>query len=74
MKTFNSKMIVPVVITVFVVLYYALYFALLVTFLQGILRWILGVIPLLLSIVMIKVCLERINEIKKGEEDDLSQY
>ncbi len=74
MKTFNSKMIVPVVITVFVVLYYALYFALLVTFLKGILRWILGVIPLLLSIVMIKVCLERINEIKKGEEDDLSQY
>ena len=74
MKTFNSKMIVPVVITAFVVLYYVLYFALLVTLLEGILRWILGVIPLLLSIVMIKVCLERINEIQKGEEDDLSQY
>ena len=26
------------------------------------------------SIVMIKVCIERINEIKKGEEDDLSKY
>ena len=34
----------------------------------------LGIIPLLFSVVMIKVCIDRIKEIKKGEEDDLSQY
>ena len=33
-----------------------------------------AIIPLLLSAVMIRVCAERINEIKKGEEDDISKY
>ena len=31
-------------------------------------------LPLALSVVMVKVCIERIQEIKKGEEDDLSKY
>jgi len=34
----------------------------------------LGIIPILFSIVMVKVCIERINEIKKGEEDDICKY
>jgi uncharacterized membrane protein len=46
----------------------------LVTMLDGIARWLLGVIPLLLAVVMIVVCKERIDEIKKGEDNDLSQY
>ena len=33
-----------------------------------------GVIPALLAATMIGVCIERIKEIKGGEEDDLSQY
>ena len=37
-------------------------------------KLILGLLPLAFSAVMIKVCIERIREIKKGEEDDLSQY
>ena len=56
------------------ILYYILYFGLLITMLDGVWKYALGVIPLVLSIVMIKVCMERIDEIKKGEEDDLSQY
>jgi tRNA U38,U39,U40 pseudouridine synthase TruA len=31
-------------------------------------------VPLAFSAVMIYVCLQRINEIKKGEEDDISKY
>lgn len=33
-----------------------------------------GRVSPVLSAVMVKVCRERIHEIKKGEEDDLSQY
>ena len=67
-------MTAPIVVTVFMVLYYILYFGFLITLLDGPWRYVLGIFPLALSAVMIKVCVERIKEIKKGEEDDLSQY
>ena len=70
----KKKMTAPIIVTVLTVCYYLLYFCLLITQLSGILRIALGVIPLALSVVMIKVCIERINEIKEGEEDDLGQY
>ncbi|MBR5288032.1 MAG: hypothetical protein IKU34_05495 [Clostridia bacterium] len=74
MKPHQRKMIAPVIVSLLMILYYILYFGLLITMLDGIWKYALGVIPLVLSIVMIKVCMERIDEIKKGEEDDLSQY
>ena len=67
-------MIAPIFITVIMVLYYVVYFGFLITLLRSIWKYALGIIPLGLSVVMVKVCIERINEIKKGEEDDLSQY
>ena len=67
-------MVAPVVVTVLMVLYYAVYFGFLITLVSGVWKILLGVIPLAFSAVMVKVCIERINEIKKGEEDDLSQY
>ncbi|MBQ8246838.1 MAG: hypothetical protein IJZ42_06870 [Lachnospiraceae bacterium] len=42
--------------------------------LGGIWKYVLGIVPLLFGSVMIKVCVERIKEIKEGEEDDLSKY
>ena len=36
--------------------------------------YVLGIIPLIFSAVMLKVCIERIKEIKEGEEDDISKY
>ena len=74
MKPHQRKMIAPVIVSLLMILYYILYFGLLITMLDGVWKYALGVIPLALSIVMIKVCMERIDEIKKGEEDDLSQY
>ena len=73
-KFYKNKMIAPIIITVVVVLYYVVYFGILIALIDGIWKWLLGIIPLALSAVMLKVCIERINEIKKGEEDDLSKY
>ncbi|MBE5887419.1 MAG: hypothetical protein E7283_01130 [Lachnospiraceae bacterium] len=67
-------MTAPIMISVIIILYYVVYFGVLITLLEGIWKYILGIIPLVLSIVMVKVCIERINEIKKGEEDDISKY
>jgi hypothetical protein len=74
MNSHRRKMVAPIVIAVLVVLYYFLYFGILISFLDGMWKYLLGVIPLALSLVMIFVCKQRINEIKGGEEDDLSQY
>jgi len=74
MNNHRNKMKAPIIITIIVVLYYVVYFGLLITLIEGIWKYLLGIIPILFSIVMIKVCIERINEIKKGEEDDISKY
>ena len=70
----KRNMIAPIVITVIMVLYLIVYFGFLITLVGGFWKYALGIIPLLFSAVMIKVCIERIQEIRKGEEDDLSQY
>ena len=74
MKLYKNKMIAPIVISVIIILYYVVYFGILIALLYGAWKWLLGIIPLALSAVMLKVCIERIKEIKKGEEDDLSKY
>ena len=70
----RNKMIAPIIVTVMVVLYYIVYFSFLLSLLPSIWKYIFGIIPLVFSVVMVKVCIERINEIKKGEEDDISKY
>ena len=74
MDPHKKKMIAPIVVTVILVLYYVVYFGFLISLLDGIWRYILGLLPIVFSAVMVKVCVERIHEIKNGEEDDLSQY
>lgn len=70
----KKKMVAPIVVTVLMILYYVLYFGLLMALLPGVWKLLFGVFPLLFAIVTVGVCVERICEIKKGEEDDLSQY
>ena len=67
-------MTAPIIVTVLMILYYAAYFGFLISVLDGVLKYLLGIVPLVLTILMIAVCIERIREIKKGEEDDLSKY
>ena len=74
MKSKWKQMIVPIVVSAIFIAYFIVYFTVLITLLDGVFKWLLGVLPLLFSLVMVKVCVERIKEIKKGEEDDLSQY
>ena len=74
MSSHRKKMTAPIIITIVVVLYYITYFGILIALIGGIWKYLLGIIPMLLSLLMIKVCKERIDEIKKGEEDDISKY
>ena len=70
----KKKLIAPIVVSIIMVLYYVVYFGILIALIDGIWKWLLGIISLAFTAVMLKVCIERINEIKKGEEDDLSKY
>ena len=74
MNLHKKKIVAPIVVTVLIILYYIFYFGVLIAILEGIWKYALGLIPLIFSIVMIKVCIERIKEIQEGEEDDLSKY
>ena len=74
MKEHKQKMIAPIVVTVLLILYYVVYFGVLITLLGGIWKYILGILPIAFAAVTVKVCIERIMEIRKGEEDDISQY
>ena len=74
MNLHRKKMIAPILVSILLVLYYVAYFGLLITLLDGIWKWLLGLLPVVFSILTVWVCVERIWEIKKGEEDDLSNY
>ena len=67
-------MIAPIVVSVIMILYYIVYFGFLISLLGGIWKYALGIIPIAFVALMIKTCIERIKEIKRGEEDDLSKY
>lgn len=75
MKSHTRKIIAPVVITVLLVLYLAS-FMLTWLFNQFSLsvKLIGSLIPLALIGVSIYVLVERIKEIRSGEEDDLGKY
>lgn len=71
----DGKMIAPIIVTVVFVCYFVLYFMVLLAALPGLfLKVMCGVIPFVLAGVTIFVCIQRINEIRSGEEDDLSKY
>ena len=74
LKKHKEKMFVPIIISIIVILYCTIYFGFLISLLNGVWKYVLGIVPIALSFVMVKVCIERINEIRKGEEDDLSKY
>ena len=75
MKKNSRKMISPIIITAVFVIYFVLYFAMIIFTVPNIvLKVMLGVIPALLGAAMIYVCMQRIKEIKGGEEDDLGKY
>ena len=57
MKLHRKKMTAPIIISAIVVFYYLAYFCLLITLIDGIWKYVLGIIPVVLAAVMIKVCM-----------------
>ena len=74
MDDHGKKIIAPVVVTIFMVLYFIFYFTMIIRTVTGLARVLLGIIPLAFIIVMIAVCVQRIKEIRSGDEDDLGKY
>ena len=72
----NKKLIAPILITFFVIVYYIFYFCILCTVLKEsiVILILFGIIPIALSVGMLYVCIQRIKEIRSGEEDDISKY
>lgn len=75
MNKHTKKMLAPIIITVLCVLYYIGFFILcmFVPF-PPVAKLLFGLVPLLVIGVFIYVLVERIKEIRSGEEDDLSKY
>ncbi|MBO5064635.1 MAG: hypothetical protein J6D06_00775 [Clostridia bacterium] len=74
MKSHKKKMIAPIIASIVMIIYFVVYFGFLMHIIDGIWKYLLGIIPVVFSALMVKVCIERIQEIKKGEEDDISKY
>lgn len=73
----NSKhkgILAPILVTVVLVAYFAVYFGFIITLVPTVWKFILAIFPLIFAGVLIGVCMERIKEIRSGQEDDLSQY
>ena len=71
-----KKMAAPIIIASIMIAYY-IGIAVFLTIVPGVpvgFRIIMIVVPLILAAVMLGVLISRINEIRGGEEDDLSQY
>lgn len=70
-----KKIIAPVIISVLMILYFVVYFGFLIFLFESpALKIILGIVPAFFSGIMIYVLIERIKEIRSGEEDDLGKY
>ena len=75
MQKHTKKMIAPIVITVLVIAYFLFYFTQLMSAVDSTaLKLLLGIRPAALGAAMISVLIQRIREIKGGEEDDLGKY
>ena len=70
-----KKMIAPIVIAAIAILYYIVFAVLLMLMaMPAVIKIIGAVISLILAVTCIYVTVERIQEIRSGEEDDLSKY
>ncbi|TNV68302.1 hypothetical protein [Trichococcus shcherbakoviae] len=77
LKKQTKKMIAPIVITVLVISYFIFYMWLgLASFgdIPLLMKILLIVVPSGLIVLMVYLLIERVNEIKEDDDDDLSKY
>ncbi|MBR5875112.1 MAG: hypothetical protein IKY90_10320 [Oscillospiraceae bacterium] len=72
----KNPYIAPITVAVLVVLYFIFYgyMATVVDDMPSVARVVFMAIPVVMIIVMIYTLIERIKEIRKGENDDLGKY
>ena len=75
-KEHCSKMIAPIIIAIILIVYYVAIAAafVLIPDIAVIVKILMIIIPLALAGVAFAGTVERVNEIRSGEEDDLSKY
>ena len=70
-----KKYLAPLLVAVLMIIYFTVYFGILIMLIENpAFKVLLGIIPAIFSGIMIYVLIERIKEIRSGEEDDLSKY
>ncbi|MDR1400488.1 MAG: hypothetical protein LBJ41_11240 [Treponema sp.] len=70
-----NKSIAPIIVTIFLITYCIIYGVVIITVaIPSIIKIGGFAVIIIISIVMIMMLVERIKEIKGGEEDDLSKY
>ena len=72
----KNPYIAPIIVAVLVVLYFVFY-GYMTTMIDGmpfVARVVFVAIPVVMIIVMVCTLIERIKEIRKGENDDLGKY
>lgn len=75
MNEHEKKMVAPIVVSICLIIFYLFYFGFVIYMLpNAFVKILIGIIPAVISGVIIFVCVQRIKEIKGGEEDDLSKY
>ena len=74
MKNKAKKYIAPIVVTVLLLLYYVILVAVIASLATLFWKIFAIVVSLAISGTVVYVCIDRIREIKGGEEDDLSKY
>lgn len=76
MQSHTKKLIAPIIITVLIIIYFVfyIYMGLYINDMPSIIKILFIIIPICFIILSIYMLIERIREIKGGEEDDLSKY
>ena len=75
MNNHGKKMIAPILIVTIIIIYYIIVGASLKIFhVPNLIKIIILSISVIVSVTFVFILVERIKEIKGGEEDDLSKY
>ena len=74
MKSNKKKMVAPIMVSILLIAYYVIYFGFIISTIEGKYKYAFGIFPIIFTIMILKVCVERLNEINGGEEDDISKY
>ena len=70
-----KKYLAPVLAAVFMIAYFIVYFGFIITLIESLFfKIVIGILPVAFAGIMIFVLVERIKEIRSGEENDLGQY